>query len=99
MTDVAVRGRDQLHVMPLFRPLHRHAGGAILRIVRMSTEHDDAQFAVAGLLGRSGLGEGNPRLSIAYCADDESQSASRENGQHRNFRSRTHITVSWKNTE
>src|SRR5262249_4145913 len=48
VTDVAIGSSHQFDVMSLFRPLHCHTRSAILRIVRMRAEDDDAQFTVAG---------------------------------------------------
>ena len=46
VADVAIRDRDQLHMMPGLRPHRCRAAALELGIIRVSSEGDDAEFAV-----------------------------------------------------
>ena len=54
VAHITVRDRHQLHMMPQPRPLHRRARCFVLRIIRMSTKDNDAQFAIAFVFGVEG---------------------------------------------
>jgi hypothetical protein len=60
-------------MMSLFRQLHSQARGAIFRIVRMGSEDDDAQLAVARWLERGGLRISDPWLLLVQRAKHVSQ--------------------------
>src|SRR5450755_4841115 len=74
-----------------FRPLHGHAGTAILSIVRMGSKNDDPQFAVVGYLdGSRTLSQCDARMSLV-----EHRSANEPNPscQHQRDRRKLHMEI------
>src|SRR5690606_11235956 len=53
--DVAVRERDELHVMARFRPERRDTADLDLAVIGMRAERDDPEFAVIGPRRRDGI--------------------------------------------
>ncbi len=67
VADVAVRHRDELHLVPLRGPERRHPGGLQLRVVRMGAERDDAERAVLCRLGMHQHGREHERKQGKNC--------------------------------
>src|SRR5690242_2457715 len=93
MTDVPIGGGDELHVMPLLRPLHGDTRAAVFRVVRMRAENDDSELTVVSSLGggsRARASQSHTRVRAGDVPDNKAQGPSGQEGQCGKSNSRFH---------